>query len=75
MKNNAAEIVRAEFRKMLRKDIQGEIDDIPISNLGIDSLDFFETVIHLEETFGIHIPIEKLDGAVTLRDLIAALDD
>lgn len=75
MNDNAAEIVRAEFRKMLRKDIQGDIDDIPISSLGIDSLDFFETVIYLEEAFGIDIPIEKLDNAVTLRDLVAALDD
>lgn len=74
MSEHAAEIVRAEFRKMLRKDMPADIDDIPISNLGIDSLDFFEAVIHLEEAHGIYIPIERLDGAVTLGDLIASLD-
>jgi acyl carrier protein len=75
MSQKLSEIVREEFRKMLRKDFPGDIDTIPISEMGIDSLDFFETIIHLEETHGIVIPIEKLDGAITLRDLIAALDD
>jgi len=75
LSERAAEIVRAEFRKMLRKDMPADIDDIPISSLGIDSLDFFETMIHLEEAHGINIPIEKLDAAVTLRDLVKFLDD
>lgn len=69
-----AEIIRTEFRKMLRQDFPAEIDDIPIADMGIDSLDFFEAILRLEEAHGIVIPIEKLDSAVTLRDLIAALD-
>jgi len=32
-------------------------------------------MIHLEEAHGINIPIEKLDAAVTLRDLVKFLDD
>ncbi len=67
-------LVRDEFRCLLRHDIEGDIDDIPLSRLGIDSLDFFEALIQLEEAHGIVIPIEKLDNAVTLRDLFAALE-
>ncbi|HQT01030.1 MAG TPA: acyl carrier protein [Thiobacillus sp.] len=69
-----AEIIRTEFRKMLRQDFPAEIDDIPIADMGVDSLDFFEVILRLEEAHGIVIPIEKLDSVVTLRDLIAALD-
>lgn len=75
MNNNFEEIVRTEFRKVVGVRTEKDIDDIPISELGIDSLDFFETVIHLEEEFGIEISIDKLDNAVTLRDLIASLKE
>lgn len=75
MPNNVEEIVQAEFRKMVRKGIDSNIDDIPISELGIDSLDFFETVILLEEEFGIKIPIEKLDNKITLGGILASLND
>lgn len=75
MPNNFEEIVQAEFMKMVRKGIDGNIVDVPISELGIDSLDFFETVILLEEEFGIKIPIEKLDNKITLGGILASLND
>ena len=73
MERSVEEIVRAEFRSLLRKDIEGDIDDIPIAKLGIDSLDFFEKLIYLEEEFGIDIPINELTETVSLRTMIAAL--
>lgn len=74
MNKPAGEIVREEFRKMLRQDLQEEIDDIPIAELGIDSLDFYEKLLYLEDEFGINIPIAELDSTVTLRSMIALLD-
>lgn len=74
MTNNPEEIIQAEFRKIMRKGPDEKIDDVPISELGIDSLDFFEAVIHIEEEFGIKIPVEKLDNSITLRSIIASLN-
>ena len=55
MEKSAEEIIRTEFRNKLREDIGDGIDDIPISDLGIDSLDFFEILINLEDEFNIII--------------------
>lgn len=75
MKDNFKEIIQSEFCRVLQRDPQDNIDDTPISELGIDSLDFFEIILHLEEEFGIKIPIEELDDKVTLRAIIASLDE
>jgi len=74
LENNPSDIVRAEFRKYLFKGYQKDIDDIPISELGVDSLAFMEIVIRLDEDFGIVIPIDKLDNEVTVRDIIGFLE-
>lgn len=63
------EIIRKTFRSLLRTDFEGDMDRIPLAELGIDSLDFFEALIDLEEQHGLKIPIEKLDGTVTLLDI------
>lgn len=62
-------IIREAFRILLRNDFEGDLDRIPLAELGIDSLDFFEALIDLEEQHGLKIPIEKLDGELTLVDL------
>lgn len=62
-------IVRTEFLKLLREDYQGEVDDIPLADLGIDSLDFFDKLLYLEDELGIRIPIQELDDKITLREL------
>jgi acyl carrier protein len=62
-------IIREAFRGLLRKDFEGNIDRIPLAEMGIDSLDFFEALIELEEQHGLKIPIEKLDGNLTLVDI------
>jgi acyl carrier protein len=63
------EIIRKTFRSLLRTDFEGDMDRIPLAELGIDSLDFFEALIDLEDQHGLKIPIEKLDGTVTLLDI------
>ena len=67
-------IIREAFRALLRQDFEGDIDRTPLAELGIDSLDFFEALIALEERHGLVIPIEKLDGSVTLETIYRALD-
>ncbi len=75
MKNSPREIIQAEFRRITRKGPDDDIEDVPIAELGVDSLDFFETLIHLEEKFGIKIPVEKLDDTITLRSILALVND
>ena len=42
--------------------------------LGEDSLDLFEIIMQLEETFGVEIPSEDLVDAVTIEDVIKYLN-
>ncbi|MDZ7839294.1 MAG: acyl carrier protein [Gammaproteobacteria bacterium] len=66
-------IVRGEFRKLLREDYEGDIDVIPLADLGIDSLDFFDKLLYLEEEHGISIPVQELDSSITLEELLTIL--
>ena len=68
---NTEYIIRKELLKLLRDDIETDIDNIPIAELGIDSLDFFEMLLQIEEDHGIEIEIDKLDEKITLQTLIA----
>lgn len=68
-------IVRDEFKKLLRDDHRNDFDNVPLAELGIDSLDFFEKILVLEDEFGISVPITELDNDVTLRDILSALGD
>lgn len=63
-------IVRAEFVKLLRTDHPDGIEKVPLAELGIDSLDFFEKILYLDDEFGITIPIQELDNEITLEDLL-----
>ncbi len=71
---DAASIVRREFASLLPAGRDGQIDGVPLADLGIDSLDFFETLLILEDEFGIRIPISELDNEVTLSDILSSLD-
>ena len=71
MAEKTEELIIAEFRSNMRKDIGDNINDIPIADLGIDSLDFFEILMNLEEEFDIIIPVENLDNTVTISSLIS----
>lgn len=71
---DASSIVRREFASLLPAEHDGQIDDVPLANLGIDSLDFFEKLLILEDEFGIKVPISELDNEVTLSDILSSLD-
>ncbi|MBL4658750.1 MAG: acyl carrier protein [Alcanivoracaceae bacterium] len=73
MSKNTEELILAEFRNKMRKDIGNDINNRPIADLGIDSLDFFEILIYIEDELGIIIPIEELDNTVTIDSLISSI--
>ena len=57
----------------MRTDIGNDINNIPIADLGIDSLDFFEILLYIEDNLDIIIPIEELDSTVTIDSLISSI--
>lgn len=71
MNESTRVVIRREFRKLLPADYDRDFDARPLAELGVDSLDFFETIMILEEDYGIVIPIEKLESSVTVDDLVA----
>ncbi len=74
MSNSTEEIIRNEFRKLLRDDYQGNIDKIPLVDLGVDSLVFFETTMILEDKYNIIIPDTELHSSITLEEIFAMVD-
>lgn len=67
-------IIRDEFKKLLRDDHPDDFDEIPLADLGVDSLDFIEVMMILEDEHEIVIPVTELQSTVTLRDIFNALD-
>lgn len=64
------QIIRDAIQNSTKLATLENLDDVPLAQLGIDSLDFFELLIMLEEKHGIDIPIEKLDAGLTIRQLL-----
>lgn len=73
MSKTSEEIVRDEFRKLLREDFSGDFDEIPLAELGIDSLEFFEATMILEDDFGIVVPVTDLHGKITLKEILSMI--
>lgn len=73
-KMNSASVVRSEFLALLPDNQKDNIDDIPLADLGVDSLDFFEKVLFLDEEYGIKISIEELDNDLTLGEVLSSLE-
>ena len=48
--------------------------DVPVNQLGIDSLGLLEFLFELEDRFAVPIPPESLNGVPTLRQVAAAVD-
>jgi len=69
---DAASIVRREFNKLVPEEI---VEETPLAELGVDSLDFFDKVLTLEDEYGIKIDISELDENLTLRDVLSSLGD
>jgi acyl carrier protein len=66
------ELIRNTFYELLKISKNTPIDDIPINDLNIDSLEFFEFIVDLEETHKIFIPIENIGDEITLSSLISS---
>ncbi len=72
MDNMIKDLIRDDFKSLLPKD-NAYADDIPIGELGIDSLDFFEFIVHLDEVYGIKLHGIQLDNELTLNKLLAII--
>jgi acyl carrier protein len=48
--------------------------DVPVNQLGIDSLGLLEFLFELEDKFAVPIPPESLHGVPTLREVAAVVD-
>ncbi len=66
------------IREIAAKQNGGEADsidvDVPVDQLGIDSLGFLEFLFELEDALGLAVPPESVKGVRTLRELGAAVD-
>lgn len=49
---------------------QIQLGSIIRNDLGLDSLDFIEIIISVEEEFGISVPDEAIDDLITIEDLV-----
>lgn len=50
-------------------------ENVPITELGIDSLGFLEFMFELEDAFGFPIPQESVAHVRTLHELATAIDE
>jgi acyl carrier protein len=73
MDTQAVELLRTEIRRALSDASNEPIDDIPIAELGLDSLSFFEVLMNLSD-HGINFPVAKLDNHMTIRSLLDTLN-
>jgi len=49
-------------------------NDVKLVDQGLDSLDLFSVILTLQETYGINIPDEDVDGLDTIETLLAYLN-
>lgn len=66
--------VREVLENHLSHPLPDAFDDIKLTDLGLDSLDFFEIIMQLEQQLGMPIEVEVLTEQFTIKDLIALLE-
>ena len=64
-----------EMRKMIAEQLNCEESEITADtsfkdDLGADSLDLFELVMSLEDTYGVEIPSEELEQLTTVESVV-----
>ncbi len=68
----------ASIKELAAKQFGGEPDKIdenmPVDQLGIDSLGFLEFLFELEDHFSLSIPQESVANVRTLRELATVID-
>lgn len=74
MSTSPRSLVRDAFRKLVSDDFKGDVETTPLADLGVDSLDFFEVAMILEDEHGIEIPAERLHAELTLKELCDMVD-
>lgn len=61
-------------QRLIARFTEDEFDlDTPVTDLGLDSLAWFEIVFELEESFAVELDETTLGGIVTVRDLAQAV--
>jgi acyl carrier protein len=71
---NIEKIIRNKIYEILKIKENTSIDNMTISELNMDSLDFFELIIDLEENHKIFIPIDNISNKLTLLELIRSAE-
>lgn len=69
------EKLKEMMKEQLNADMEISEETSFKDDLGADSLDLFELVMSLEETFGIEIPTEDLEGIQTVGDMMNYLKE
>lgn len=72
MLERVAEIIKEQLNM---KDVEIKMETSFKEDLDVDSLDLFESVMALEEEYGIEIPSEDLEQMVTVGAVITYLKD
>ena len=67
-------IIRNKIYEILKTKENTWIDNMTISELNMDSLDFFELIMDLEENHKIFIPIDNISNKLTLLELIRSAE-
>ena len=67
-------IIRNKIYEILKITKNTSIDNITLDKLNLDSLDFFELIIDLEENHKIFIPIDNITNKLTLSELIRSAE-
>ena len=77
--NRRRTVVELEILKtIIEKTLGRTVDPLTekttfVDDLGMDSLDFFQMLIDLEETYDIHIDAEDAEEIVTISDAVETL--
>lgn len=71
---NIEKIIRNKIYEISKIKENTSIVNMTISELNIDSLDFFELIIDLEENHKIFIPIDNISNKLTLLELIRSAE-
>jgi acyl carrier protein len=72
-------VTTADLRDLLKKsdtvaDVDAIVDSEPLKQSGLDSLDIFNLVLAVEETWGIVIPDDDISQVTTLESMAAYIN-
>ena len=71
---NIEKIIRNKIYEISKIKENTSIVNMTISELNLDSLNFFELIIDLEENHKIFIPIDNISNKLTLLELIRSAE-